>query len=417
MQHFYHPLMLSDMNEIFNFKNLITLAFRDLLKNKLRTLLTSLGILIGIFSVVILNSLGLGLKKYIYDQFQSLGTNLVMIMPGKAFSGGNFRATSSYQMTSIFDEEDLELIKKNFRTKVAAPAFVKYLQFKGERDSKIYETILTNEDIFAVFNSKLDQGSFFTRADVNKKTKIVVLGANAAEILYGSAQNAVGKKVKIDNQSFKIIGVLAPQGTGSAGMESIDDHVYLPYKASSSFNPEKKFLSIYAKSSDTGNLSEYKQLITDLLLKKYDTDDFSVLDQKEILTTFTSIFNIINIVLVAIAAISLIVGGIGIMNIMFISVVQRIKEIGIRRAYGATKKDILLLFITQTLILSLFGGVMGLLLSYLAVLIIQNYFPVYIDLQTVVIALVMSLGTGLVFGVLPAVRAARLTPVEAIRKD
>src|SRR3989338_210770 len=200
-------------------------------------------------------------------------------------------------------------------------------------------------------------------------------------------------------------------------MESIDDHVYLPYKASSSFNPEKKFLSIYAKSSDTGNLSEYKQLITDLLLKKYDTDDFSVLDQKEILTTFTSIFNIINIVLVAIAAISLIVGGIGIMNIMFISVVQRIKEIGIRRAYGATKKDILLLFITQTLILSLFGGVMGLLLSYLAVLIIQNYFPVYIDLQTVVIALVMSLGTGLVFGVLPAVRAARLTPVEAIRKD
>ncbi|OGF99088.1 hypothetical protein A2153_02710 [Candidatus Gottesmanbacteria bacterium RBG_16_38_7b] len=164
-------------------------------------------------------------------------------------------------------------------------------------------------------------------------------------------------------------------------------------------------------------MDKYKDVISNILSKRYAEDDFSVLTQQEILTTFTSIFNIINIVLVAIAAISLIVGGVGIMNIMFVSVVQRIREIGIRRAYGARERDILLLFLTQTIILSLIGGILGLLLSYLVVLIIQNYFPVYIDLQTVILALSISSAIGLIFGVLPALRAARLTPVEAIRKE
>ncbi|OGG18362.1 hypothetical protein A3D78_03950 [Candidatus Gottesmanbacteria bacterium RIFCSPHIGHO2_02_FULL_39_14] len=405
------------MSELTEFKYLIGFAVKDLIKNKTRTFLTSLGILIGISSVVILNSLGLGLKKYIEIQFKSLGSNLVIVMPGKAFSGGNFRPTSMYQMNPVFDEKDIRNIEKNSLTQVVAPAFVKFLEFKGDLSTRTYETVISTENIFTVLNSELDQGLLFNRKDIDKRTKIAVLGSSPAQKLFGSPANSIGKTVKINNQSYKVIGVLKSKGGAGSGIESIDDHVYLPYKGASSFNPDKKFLAIYAKTSNQDNLDKYKDVISNILSKRYAEDDFSVLTQQEILTTFTSIFNIINIVLVAIAAISLIVGGVGIMNIMFVSVVQRIKEIGIRRAYGARERDILLLFLSQTIILSLIGGILGLLLSYLVVLIIQNYFPVYIDLQTVILALSISSAIGLIFGVLPALRAARLTPVEAIRKE
>ena len=413
----YHRLKLFVMSELTEFKYLIGFAVKDLIKNKTRTFLTSLGILIGISSVVILNSLGLGLKKYIEIQFKSLGSNLVIVMPGKAFSGGNFRPTSMYQMNPVFDEKDIRNIEKNSLTQVVAPAFVKFLEFKGDLSTRTYETVISTENIFTVLNSELDQGLLFNRKDIDKRTKIAVLGSSPAQKLFGSPANSIGKTVKINNQSYKVIGVLKSKGGAGSGIESIDDHVYLPYKGASSFNPDKKFLAIYAKTSNQDNLDKYKDVISNILSKRYAEDDFSVLTQQEILTTFTSIFNIINIVLVAIAAISLIVGGVGIMNIMFVSVVQRIKEIGIRRAYGARERDILLLFLSQTIILSLIGGILGLLLSYLVVLIIQNYFPVYIDLQTVILALSISSAIGLIFGVLPALRAARLTPVEAIRKE
>ena len=413
----YHRLKLFVMSELTEFKYLIGFAVKDLIKNKTRTFLTSLGILIGISSVVILNSLGLGLKKYIEIQFKSLGSNLVIVMPGKAFSGGNFRPTSMYQMNPVFDEKDIRNIEKNSLTQVVAPAFVKFLEFKGDLSTRTYETVISTENIFTVLNSELDQGLLFNRKDIDKRTKIAVLGSSPAQKLFGSPANSIGKTVKINNQSYKVIGVLKSKGGAGSGIESIDDHVYLPYKGASSFNPDKKFLAIYAKTSNQDNLDKYKDVISNILSKRYAEDDFSVLTQQEILTTFTSIFNIINIVLVAIAAISLIVGGVGIMNIMFVSVVQRIREIGIRRAYGARERDILLLFLSQTIILSLIGGILGLLLSYLVVLIIQNYFPVYIDLQTVILALSISSAIGLIFGVLPALRAARLTPVEAIRKE
>ncbi|OGG02376.1 hypothetical protein A2W14_00460 [Candidatus Gottesmanbacteria bacterium RBG_16_37_8] len=405
------------MNKLTELKILINLAFKDLLKNKIRTLLTSLGILIGIFSVVLLNSLGLGFKKYIEDQFKSLGANLIIIMPGKAFAGGSYRATSNYQMNAIFDEKDVSNIEKENLTSVVAPAFVKYLEFKGDKDSKILETIMSTENVFNVFNLEIDQGVFFTQADINKKVKVTVLGSNSAQKLFANSQNALGKTVKVESIPYKVIGVLKSKGGGGGAVPSLDDHGYLPYKGALSFNPDKKFLAIYAKTENQANLDIYKENLKNLLLKRYGEDDFSILDQREIFNSFTSIFNMVNIVLSAIAAISLVVGGIGIMNIMFVSVVERIKEIGIRRAFGARERDILNLFILETIILSLIGAILGLTLSYLSVLVIQRFFPAYIDLKTVILSLAVSVSIGLIFGVLPALRAAKLSPVEAIRQE
>lgn len=403
------------MNNLRDLKILVRNALNNLFKNKVRSILTSLGIFIGILSVVLLNSIGLGLKSYIQNQFESLGANLVIVMPGKVFAGGKFRATSNYQMVPIFSEKDISQIGKSPLTEMVAPAFVKFLEVKGEIDTKVYETILSNAEIFTVLNQEIDKGELFVEKDLNKKSKVAVLGSNVALQLFGDAENSVGREIKIESQSYKVLGVLKSKGGG--GIRSVDDYVYLPYKGALSFNPDKKFLTIYAKTYNQNDLEKYKREITSILSKKFNADDFSVLDQREILTTVTSIFSVLNIVLISIAAISLVVGGIGIMNIMFVSVAERVKEIGIRRAYGATERDILKQFMAETIILSVFGGTLALIAAYLIITLSSRFFPLSIDIMTVVMAVSVSFAIGLIFGVVPAIKAARYTPIEAIRRD
>lgn len=389
-------------------------AFDDFRKNKIRTFLTTLGILIGIFSVVLLTSLGLGFKKYMEDQFRSLGTNLVMIMPGKMENANVLRLRTS-MMNLIFDEKDINNLRKNKNIINIAPIVSNYSELKGALSTEIYEFIGSNQEIFTIMNGKIDTGTLFNRGDVEKRNKVVVLGSKPAEKLYGSSKNALGKLVKIDDISYKVIGVLQEQG-GGFGTPSIDDHVYAPYK-SVHFRSQDKFLAIYAKVKEEKLLDKVKQEIYSVLVKRYSQDDFSILDQQEMLDIMGIVFDMINIVLIAIAAISLVVGGVGIMNIMFVSVYERIHEIGIRRAFGAYRKDILMIFLVEAVILSLIGGIIGLTLTYLTILSIKNIFPAYIDIFTVILALTVSSAIGILFGILPAKKAADLTPVEAMRYE
>ena len=201
------------------------------------------------------------------------------------------------------------------------------------------------------------------------------------------------------------------------GGPDFDTFSYVPYKAAYTFNPDKKFFAFYIKARNEEVIEQTKQNIKDTLLKRYKEDDFSVLEQTEILDAVSSIFAMLNIVLVAIATISLVVGGIGIMNIMYVTVTERTGEIGIRRAIGARKKDILSQFILESVILSLLGGLLGLLVSFLIVLLIHNFFPAYIDLQSILIAIGVSSAIGIVFGVFPAKKAADLSPIDAIRYE
>jgi ABC-type antimicrobial peptide transport system permease subunit len=238
-----------------------------------------------------------------------------------------------------------------------------------------------------------------------------------AEDLFGSADLAVGKNIKVADLTFKVVGVLKGKGGGGFGGPQFDSYIYVPYKSAVSLNPDKKFLTLYVQAESRNLIPAVKDQIKTAFLKRYKEDDFSIVESTEILNAINSIFNVLNTVLVAIAAISLVVGGIGIMNIMYVSVVERIKEIGIRRAIGAKKIDILSQFLTESVILSLLGGFLGLGLSYVIVLLIQRFFPAYIDLPSVLIALGVSSAIGIIFGVFPARKAANLSPIEAIRYE
>ncbi|MBI3366320.1 ABC transporter permease [Candidatus Roizmanbacteria bacterium] len=404
------------MKNYFTF--IIKSAFFDFSRNKGRTFLTSLGILIGVMSVVLLIAFGLGLKKYINNQFESLGSNLLRVLPGKILQNGSFRGGSSGTLNNIrFDEKDIITLQRLKSVEIVVPVYTRSVTVSVGKGSEIGDLYAANEGVFTALNAKPQYGELFTKSDVEKRSKIVVLGPKIAIKLFGEESQALGKNVKVEGQSFRVIGVLESKGGGGFGGPDLDSFVYMPFRTAYVFNTDKKIFAIIVKAKTDVSLDQAKIDIKTMLLKRYKEDDFSVIDQAELLGAISSIFAILNTILVAIAAISLIVGGIGIMNIMFVTVTERIKEIGIRRALGARKNDILHQFLIEAIILALLGGFLGLSLAYIIVSLIQGLFPAYIDAQSVVLALGVSSLIGIIFGVFPAKKAADLSPIDAIRYE
>lgn len=392
-------------------------AFFDFSRNKGRTILTSLGILIGVLSVILLIAAGLGLRKYIQQQFESLAPNLLRVVPGQILQGGSFRGGAGSFGGIRFDDKDVTKLKRLRSVEYVIPAFTKSIKVQVGKNSELTDLYSSSADIFSALNIEAEYGQIFKKEDVDKRAKIVVLGPKIAEKLFGSPDLAVGQSVKAEGQNFKVIGVTKSKGGGGFGGPDFDSFVYIPYKTGYIFDPEKKFVAIIAKVKDGESLDEAKGDIEEVMKRRYDEDEFSVIKQTDLLNAINSIFGVINIVLVAIAAISLVVGGIGIMNIMYVTVTERIKEIGIRRALGARKNDILYQFLVEAVILSLFGGVLAVILAFVIVFFVQKIFPAYIDFATILIALGVSSIIGIVFGVFPAKKAADLTPIDAIRYE
>ena len=392
--------------------HLFKAAVEDFKRNKVRTALTSLGIMIGVMSVVLLIALGLGLKNYIEGQFNSMGANLIMIMPGSGFGGGGgFGGMVGAGID--FDEKDVNSLVRLSNVKYVIPVFFKSTGVEAGGEKKTAYIMGVNEDFFSLMNKKVIGGELFTKSDVMAGSKVAVIGYTLADNLFDRPEDAVGKTIRFENLRIKTIGV-----SEKSGDNEMDNSVMIPYKTTyGSLNPKKTFWSIYIGVESKENVDSVKASAKEALLKRYKTDDFSVTDQTELLSTVNQIFGVINTVLIAIGSISLIVGGIGIMNIMYATVTERTKEIGIRRAIGATQKDILLQFLTESLILSVFGGVLGLLFATLIVFIVRFFFPASINLFSVVITIAISSAIGIFFGVFPARRAARLTPIEAIRYE
>jgi len=391
--------------------HLIKTALEDFKRNKVRTFLTSLGIMIGVLSVVMLIALGLGLKNYISSQFEGLGANLVMVMPGSGLGGGGMPAGIVGGVK--FDEKDIASISRISGIKYTVPLFFKSTTVEAGADKKTAYIMGVNEDHFSLMNGKPLAGKIFGKSDVASGAKIAVLGFTVADSLFDSPEDAIGRTIRLENVRLKVIGVLEKTGDNEQ-----DGSVIIPYKTTfGSMNPDKTFWAIYIGVEDKDQVESVKETIKTTLLKRYKEDDFSVTEQSEILSTINQIFSIVNGVLVAIGSISLVVGGIGIMNIMYATVTERTKEVGIRRAVGATQKDIMLQFLTESLILSVFGGLLGLIIAALLVLIIRIFFPAEINLFSVVITLGISSAIGIFFGVFPARRAAKLPPIEAIRYE
>lgn len=403
--------------------NYITSIFKsaiiDFGKNKGRTFLTSLGILIGVMSVVLLMAAGAGLKIYIQQQFESLGSNLLYIMPGNIFGQGGtgLREGAASQLVPVFEERDVVALKRIKEAELVIPYYQKPVVISAEGKSENSTLNATSEDAFPAHNFTVLYGQVFSSADNSSRNKVVVMGSTIADKIFTDGSLAIDKKLRIEGQSFKVIGVLAPKGGGGLGGPSFDDFIYIPYKTGYIFNTEKKFIEIMVKAKTEEDLPVLKEEIKTTLLKRFKADEFSVVESTDILNTISSIFSILNVVLVAIAAISLVVGGIGILNIMYVTVTERIKEIGIRRALGARRNDILWQFLAEAVVLSVLGGAMGLGISAIIVFFLQSLFPAYISIQSILLALGTSSAIGIIFGVFPAKKAADLSPIDAIRYE
>ncbi len=393
-------------------------AFTDLKRNKVRTFLTSLGIMIGVMSVVLLIGFGLGLKNYIKKQFESLGTNVIYIYPGRLLGeGGQINNSEGFGGGVEFTFKDLQGLSKIREAEYVVPIFIRSTIVKVRGETKFTDVYASSVDIFSSRNLEAQYGRLFKRSDELKRAKKAVIGPKIAADLFGDEQSALGKTIEFEKQRFEVIGVLVAKGGGGFGGPSFDNFVYIPLETSYSFNPEKKIQSFLLSAKSEEDIPQLKAEIEKIMLRSYEKDDFSIVEQTEILNIVSSIFQILNTILVAIGSISLIVGGIGIMNIMYASVTERIKEIGIRRAIGATKRDILLQFLTQSVMLSLFGGILGLVFSILIILGLQPFFPAALNLVSIIAALGISSAIGIFFGVFPAKKAADLSPIDAIRYE
>jgi len=397
-------------------QEIFRLALKSIFRNKTRTILTMLGIIIGVSAVILLVSIGQGLQKYITGQFENLGSNLVSVLPGKVsldegFSGGapNFGGSKlTLKMT-----EDLARLGGSIETAIEAvevPASVTY-----GKNSKYTSIDGVTANFGKVRNLTVNMGREVTGVDVALSRNVVVIGKSMAEKLFG-ATSPVGKTVNIGTRKFEVVGVLDPVGSGGFGID-INNFVAIPItSAQKMFGLNSvQVISVKAKSKE-----EIPQAIAQTkkyLAKSLKDDEFSVIDQSNLVSTINQILGVLTVALGGIAAISLVVGGVGIMNIMLVSVTERTKEIGLRKAVGAKPSDIRNQFVIEAVVLSTSGGVIGIILGWLGSWGLSRFINTSVSLWSVVLAFGVSALVGIVFGVAPAVRASRLDPITALRYE
>jgi putative ABC transport system permease protein len=402
-----------------NFLESVQMAGKTLLSNKLRSTLTMLGIVIGNASVIAMIGIGEGGQKYVSNQLESLGPNVLFVIPGNRETQ---RVSRDSPKTLVL--EDAEAIATQVPTIAAVTAELNSRQVVTYRNKNTDVNIIgTTPSFLTVRNFEIDKGRFFTDIDMKRSNQVVVLGTKLAERLFGSS-SPIGQQLRVKNASFQIIGVLTAKGS-NLGV-NYDDAVLMPVVTvanrivgrTSPYGLELTYIVASAKNADSVDAAEFQ--ITNLLRLRHKIigeDDFTINTQKDALQTVGQITGALTIMLAAIAGISLFVGGIGIMNIMLVSVTERTQEIGLRKAIGATEQDILLQFMIEAVIVSAIGGVVGTAVGISGILLVGALTPLEASLSPVAIAMAVGVsgGIGLFFGVVPARRAAKLDPIVALR--
>ncbi len=413
----------------------LRIALRGLAVNKLRSILTMLGIIIGVGAVIALISVGQGFESYITEQFASLGTNLLFVVPGQ-LEGGGSHASRRSRGAEPLTMDDAKAIADSFQVPdvaAVAPAYMRSgLIVNGNRDTYSSVDGITPE-YAAVRNFKVIEGEFISDSDVTGRSRVALLGSRVVERLFPDDPplSIIGQVIKINDVPFRVKGILEEKGSSAGPGQDEDNSVLIPISTAQSrlysaavVRGSYQVSVIYAQVVSEDLMDEAADQIAEVMRNQHritfrDEDDFTVINQADLIAVFGDITAIFTTVLGSIAGISLVVGGIGIMNIMLVSVTERTREIGLRKAIGAKRSDILAQFLIEAVVLSVIGGAIGIALGVAGSLAIGKF----ADMQTVVtpgavlLATGFSIGVGLFFGIYPATRAARLSPIDALRYE
>jgi len=405
-----------------NYKNLILIALRALTNNKMRAFLTMLGIIIGVASVISMLAIGAGSKQSIRDEIGQMGSNMIMVQPGNERFGGVRQSASSMQTLKMTDYESL-VRETNYLSMITPTVSSSGQAVKGSNNSPttIYGV---NEQYIDIRGYSVGSGNMFTAQDIRKAAKVCIVGQTVVDNLFSAGEDPLGKTIRFGKIPLKIVGVLEAKGYNTMGMDQ-DDLILAPYTT-----VQKRILAItYLQGITAAALSEeYSnqaiEEITEILQRNHaikigQENDFNVRSQQEMMETMSSVMDMMTILLGCIAGISLLVGGIGIMNIMYVSVTERTREIGLRMSIGAMGRHILMQFLIEAVIISVTGGIIGVLVGVGASGLIKMIagWPVSIQAYSIVLAFVVCTVTGIFFGWYPAKKASDLNPIDAIRYE
>ena len=391
--------------------------------NKVRTGLTMLGIVIGIASVIALIAVGQGAKNSVSESIQANGANLIMIMPGATRSfGGPNASRGGAQSLTLEDATAIENQINNISTVVRQVSSRSQVIATGTNTNT---SIIGTEPSYAIArNVSMAEGSFLVDQNIKSSSKVAVLGSTARDDLFGENETSVvGKKIRISGSLYTIIGIAVSKG--GSGFSNSDDLIYIPYTTAQRYLSGNKYLSeIYVQAKNSEVATKVQEDITNLLYERHNiTDsasaDFSTLNQADLIETASSVAGTLTSLLAAVAGISLLVGGIGIMNMMLTTVTERTREIGLRKAIGAKKKDINLQFLTEAIILTFLGGIIGVLLGWAISFMLSqlDIIKSQVSVSSVVLAFGVSAFIGIIFGYYPAKRASNLSPIDALKYE
>ena len=405
-----------------NTTNLLKIALRALANNKLRGFLTMLGIIIGVASVITMLAIGQGSKRSIQAQISEMGSNMIMIQPGADMRGGVRQDASAMETLKLQDYEDI--VNETRYVSATSPSVNSSGQAIYGANNAPTTVYGISPDYMEIRRYEVEDGDMFSDQDVQTAAKVCVIGKTVVDNLFPGGENPVGRVIRFQKLPFRVVGVLKSKGYNSMGMDQ-DDLILAPYTTI-----QKKILAITHLQGITCSAlkEEYTDQAIDEIseilrrnhrLRETDDDDFTIRSMQELSTMLTSTTDIMTTLLAAVAGISLLVGGIGIMNIMYVSVTERTREIGLRMSIGAKGIDILAQFLIESILISVTGGLIGVVFGVGAALVVNGvaHFPIYIQPWSVILSFAVCTVTGVFFGWYPAKKAAQLDPIEAIRYE